>query len=95
MAASDVPSENVVTTRLYDLLHRARATKRSTSIDPPLQVSALVDDDEPLVDFPDIGEEPLSSLIEGAAKTIFYASVVSRTQAPRRMSSHLPGLYRD
>jgi hypothetical protein len=95
MAASDVSSGSAITTRLYDLLRRARAIKRSTSIDPPLQVSALVDDGESLIDFPDIGEEPLSSLIEGAAKTIFYASVVSCTQVPRCLSSYLPGPVRD
>lgn len=82
MAASKSSSENAVTKRLYDLLRRAREIKRSTSIDPPLQVSALVDDDEPLVAFSGIGEESRNSLVEGAAKTIFYATVVSSNQAP-------------
>jgi THO complex subunit 1 len=77
MAVTDVSSEHAVTSRLYDLLHHARVIKRSTSIDPPLQVSALVDDDGPLVAFSGIGEESRNSLVEGAAKKIFYASVVS------------------
>lgn len=62
--------------RLNELLQRARNVKTNTSIEPPLQVSELVPDNEPL--FGDINgeKEILSTALESAAKSVFYASIV-------------------
>ncbi|KAJ4994080.1 hypothetical protein SVAN01_00557 [Stagonosporopsis vannaccii] len=61
--------------RLNELLQRARNVKPSTSIEPPLQVSELVREDEPL--FSDVNSERdnLSTALESAAKGVFYASI--------------------
>lgn len=63
--------------RLDELLQRARTVKPSTSIEPPLQVSELVPENELL--FNDINGEKdvLSTAVESAAKSIFYANIVS------------------
>ncbi|KAF2687446.1 nuclear matrix protein [Lentithecium fluviatile CBS 122367] len=73
MAASGISTGNSIRTRLYDLLRRAREIKRSTAIDPPLQVSALVDDDEPLIAPPEGDKEGHNFAVESAAKAILYA----------------------
>lgn len=64
-------------TRLNELLQRARTVKQSTTIEPPLQVSELVPENEPL--FSDINGEKdvLSTAVESAAKGVFYAHIVS------------------
>jgi THO complex subunit 1 len=74
MAVPELSSQNAVIARMHELLRRARAIKRSTSIDPPLQASALIEGDEALVE--SVGKEG-DALVEGAAKSIFYATVVS------------------
>lgn len=82
MAVSDVLSEDAITARLHDLLTRARVIKRSTSIDPALQVSALIREDEPLLACAKSEEEARNFIVEGAAKSIFYAILVCCT-SPR------------
>ncbi|KAJ8107750.1 hypothetical protein OPT61_g8650 [Boeremia exigua] len=68
-------SQSRITARLDELLQRARLVKRSTSIEPPLQVSELVSEDERL--FGDLNDEKeiLSTALESAAKGVFYASI--------------------
>lgn len=63
--------------RLEELLQRARTVKPSTAIEPQLQVSELVPENEPL--FHDINGEKdvLSTAVESAAKSVFYAHIVS------------------
>lgn len=84
MAVSASESQNTVIATLNDLLQRARIVKPSTTIDPPLQVSDLVPESEPL--FKDIeGEDEARKLaVDSAAKFLFYANLVS-------LSAH--GLY--
>ena len=70
-------SQISTTARLDELLQRARTVKPSTTIEPPLQVSELVPENEPL--FNDINGEKdlLSTAVESAAKSVFYAHIVS------------------
>lgn len=68
--------------RLSELLQRARNVKPSTSIEPPLQVSELVPDEESL--FGDISgeKEILSVALESAAKGVFYSTIVRSLSLP-------------
>lgn len=74
MAVPDVDPDNAIVARLNQLLRQARIVKPSTSIDPPLQVSELVPENEPL-----LGEiEGMKQLaVESAARSLFYANLVS------------------
>lgn len=74
MAVATNVLTNPFTARLNDLLRRARRVKQSSSIDPPLQVKALVDGDKNLGFIP--GDKDASE-IEIAAKSIFYSTLVS------------------
>lgn len=76
MAVVDGSSLNPVAQRLDYLLRRARVVKQSTNIDPPLQVSELVPENESLLG--DIeGEKEVRGLaIESAAKSVFYINLV-------------------
>ncbi|KAF2852168.1 nuclear matrix protein-like protein [Plenodomus tracheiphilus IPT5] len=77
MAVLDGSSPNPVALRLDYLLRRARIVKQSATIDPPLQVSELVPENEPLLG--DIeGEKEVRALaIESAAKSVFYINLGS------------------
>ncbi|KAH9877252.1 hypothetical protein IAQ61_002616 [Plenodomus lingam] len=77
MAVVDGSSLNPVAQRLDYLLRRARVVKQSTNIDPPLQVSELVPENESLLG--DIeGEKEVRGLaIESAAKSVFYINLGS------------------
>lgn len=77
MAVPSRSTANAVAPRLDYLLRRARTVKQSASIDPPLQVSELVPENEPLLG--DIeGEKEVRALaIESAAKSVFYINLVS------------------
>lgn len=77
MVASDLSPEEVLSARLTHLLRRARTTKHSTAIDPPLQVAALLDENEPILGPVEDDKELHNTAIESAAKNIFYANVVS------------------
>ncbi|ORY02928.1 nuclear matrix protein [Clohesyomyces aquaticus] len=65
-----------VVVQLEDLLQRAKTIKRSTSIDPPLQVSRLVANNEPLLG-PVLGIKDHHVPPEGAAKHVFYSILAS------------------
>ena len=78
MAASGLLSADAVAPRLDHLLQRARVVKRSTSIDPPLQVSELVPENEPLLGQIEGGDQVRTLEVESAAKSVFYANLVSR-----------------
>jgi len=77
MAASNVLSADAVAPRLDFLLRRARVVKQSTAIDPPLQVSELVPESEPLLGEIEGGKEVRTLAVESAAKSVFYANLVS------------------
>lgn len=89
MAVSDVPLVSTVAPRLDLLLRRACDVKQSTSIDPPLQVSELVNEGESLLG--DIeGEKEVRLLaIESAAKRVFYANLVSLSRQFLKPSTHV------
>jgi THO complex subunit 1 len=70
-------SQNAVVTRLNYLLQRARSVKPSTAIDPPLQVSDLVPEDESLFGIIEGDDEACKLAVETAAKSLFYANLVS------------------
>lgn len=72
MAVSNSTPSDAISQRLNDLLHRAREVKQSSSIEPPLQVSSLAADNEPLFS-PIHGDKEIHTLaFERAAKNIFY-----------------------
>jgi THO complex subunit 1 len=77
MAVPDVLSADAVAPRLDYLLQRARVVKPSTSIDPPLQVSELVPENEPLLGKIEGGDQIRTLAVESAAKSVFYANLVS------------------
>lgn len=77
MVASDTSTEDGFVARLNYLLRRARAVKSSVTIDPPLQVSALLENNEPILERIEGDKEIHNLAIESAAKHIFYASLVS------------------
>jgi THO complex subunit 1 len=71
MAIPAVSSEDVLSSRLNVLVRRARTVKKETSIDPLLQISALLEDNEALVER--IEPRDLRDLTaESAAKSILY-----------------------
>lgn len=77
MATPSVLSADAVAPRLDYLLRRARVVKQSTAIDPPLQVSELVPESEPLLGEIEGGKEVRTLAVESAAKSVFYANLVS------------------
>lgn len=77
MAVSASESQNAVIATLNDLLQRARIVKPSTTIDPPLQVSDLVPESEPLFDDIEGEDEARKLAVDSAAKFLFYANLVS------------------
>ncbi|KAF1978483.1 hypothetical protein BU23DRAFT_450253 [Bimuria novae-zelandiae CBS 107.79] len=82
MALADTPSEAAFASRLTQLVQRARSIKQETSINPPLQVSALLQGNEPLVER--IEPQELRELTaESAAKSVLYPILDStRIQDP-------------
>jgi THO complex subunit 1 len=77
MAVPAQDSQSAVVARLDYLLHRARDVKRSATIDPPLQVSDLVSDVEPLIGNIEGEDESRKLAVDSAAKSLFYANLVS------------------
>lgn len=77
----DAPRDAVVA-RLDHLLHRARIVKPTATIDPPLQVSELVPEDEPLLDDLEGEKEARWLAVDSAAKSVFYAYLVSTCLPP-------------
>ncbi|KAF2788969.1 hypothetical protein K505DRAFT_254340 [Melanomma pulvis-pyrius CBS 109.77] len=77
MAVADITSNNAIAAKLTTLLQHARSLKQSNSIDPPLQVSELVTDNEPLLGNV-TGDKDLRMLaVDSAAKNIFYGKLGS------------------
>lgn len=74
---------DAVAPRLDHLLRRARIVKQVASIDPPLQVSELVPEGEPLLGEIEGGKEVRTLAVESAAKSVFYANLVSRCPSSR------------
>lgn len=82
MAGSALSLEVTFTLRLKELVQRARVVKHECSINPPLQMSALLHDNEPLVER--LEPKDLHELTaENAAKKILYPILDStRIQEP-------------
>jgi THO complex subunit 1 len=76
MARPAEDSQNAVVARLDYLLQRARVVKPTATIDPPLQVSELVPEDEPLFGSIEGEDEGRKLAVESAAKSLFYANLV-------------------
>jgi THO complex subunit 1 len=70
-------SQDAVALRLDHLLQRARIVKTSSTIDPPLQVSELVPENEPLFGKIEGEKEARWLAVDSAAKGLFYAYLVS------------------
>lgn len=79
MAVSASESQNAVIERLNYLLQRARIVKPNTSIDPPLQVSDLIPESEPLFNAIEGEDEACKLAVDSAAKHLFYANLVSHS----------------
>lgn len=62
--------------RLRDLLQRSREVKPKSTIEPPLQVSELVADNEEIIGPISSDKEAHNNAIETAAKDIFYTTLV-------------------
>ncbi|KAF2712635.1 hypothetical protein K504DRAFT_464705 [Pleomassaria siparia CBS 279.74] len=77
MAISDMTPDNAMAAKLTSLLQRARELKQSASIDPPLQVSELVTDNEPLLGHLISDKDVRILAVERAAKNIFYGNLGS------------------
>ncbi|CAN9147358.1 unnamed protein product [Alternaria alternata] len=77
MSPPNVLPADAVAPRLDYLLRRARDVKQSTAIDPPLQVSELVPENEPLLGEIEGGKEVRTLAVESAAKSVFYANLGS------------------
>lgn len=78
--AVQVSPANAVAHRIEHLLSRARNVKENASIDPPLQVAELVPESEPLLDDIEGDKEVRALAVESAAKSVFYANLVSILQ---------------
>ncbi|OCK83336.1 hypothetical protein K432DRAFT_432919 [Lepidopterella palustris CBS 459.81] len=72
MAVSDIEPARVMTLRLQELLQRAAKVKKSTSVDPPLQISELTGENELLLGNTVEDKDMHKSIIERAARNIFY-----------------------
>ncbi|KAG9192962.1 hypothetical protein G6011_11696 [Alternaria panax] len=77
MATPNVLPADAVAPRLDYLLRRAREVKQSTAIDPQLQVSELVPENDPLLGEIEGGKEVRTLAVESAAKSVFYANLGS------------------
>jgi hypothetical protein len=85
MAVPAIKSQDAVVARLEYLLQRARLVKPSATIDPPLQVSELVPEDELLLGEIEGEDETRKLAVDSATKTLFYASLVSPSSRLRRI----------
>ncbi|KAL5120610.1 hypothetical protein ACEQ8H_001358 [Pleosporales sp. CAS-2024a] len=77
MAQPAENSHSAVVVRLSHLLQRARQVKPSSAIDPPLQVSDLVPEEESLLGDLEGDDEARKLAVETAAKTLFYANLIN------------------
>ncbi|KAF2871897.1 nuclear matrix protein [Massariosphaeria phaeospora] len=72
MAITDIPSMNALASSLDRLLQRALTIKKTTTINPPLQVSELSTDGEALYAHIAGDKEARMLAVESAAKDVFY-----------------------
>jgi THO complex subunit 1 len=91
MAVSAVDSQDAVVARLEYLLQRARVVKPSSAIDPPLQVSELVPEDEALLGDIEGEDDNRKLAVDSATKTLFYANLVSPVLHHPRVLLICPG----
>jgi THO complex subunit 1 len=77
MTVVNVVSQSSAVEALDDLLRRAHIVKQTTSIDPPLQVSELVSGDDALFNGLQGEKDMRATAVESAAKSVFYANLVS------------------
>jgi len=82
MSTSTESPRDAVAVRLGHLLQRARVVKPVATIDPPLQVSELVPEDEALLDDLEGEKEARWLAVDSAAKSVFYAYLVSMGSSP-------------
>lgn len=82
MAVSEGAPSDVMAVKLDALLLRAQALKKTTSVQPPLQVSELATDEEPLF-APISGDKDMHMIaFETAARNIFYSKLACQPPAP-------------
>ena len=86
MAIPDIEPAQAMTFRLQELLERAKHVKKAT-VDPALPVSELVGEDELLLSDVVGDKETHKSIVERAARNIFYDILV--TTLARQCCSHL------
>lgn len=77
MAIPDIEPAQAMTLRLQELLERAKHVKKSTTVDPALPVSELVGGDELLLSDAVGDKETHKSIVERAARNIFYDILAS------------------
>ena len=87
MAIPDIAPAQAMTYRLQELLERAKHVKKATTVDPALPVSELVGEDELLLSDAVGDKETHKSIVERAARNIFYDILV--TTLARQCCSHL------
>lgn len=94
MTDPDGEHQDPVVERLAYLLQRARDVKPGTSIDPPLQVSELVPENESLLGEIEGEKEARSLAVDTAAKSLFYANLVNIVTCVCSSISHVQGSTR-
>ena len=77
MAIPDIEPAQAMTFRLQELLERAKHVKKATTVDPALPVSELVGEDELLLSDAVGDKETHKSIVERAARNIFYDILVA------------------
>jgi THO complex subunit 1 len=85
MAPKEV-AQDAVAVRLDHLLQRARIVKPSTAIDPPLQVSELVPDNQLLLGSIDGEKDARLLAVDSSARHLFYAILVCQTSSPQDLA---------
>ncbi|OCL07779.1 hypothetical protein AOQ84DRAFT_319438 [Glonium stellatum] len=77
MAIPDIEPARVMTFRLQELLERSKHIKKATTVDPALPVSELVGEDELLLSDAVGDKETHKSIVDRAARNIFYDILAS------------------
>jgi hypothetical protein len=95
MALPAVAPRDAVAVRLDHLLQRARIVKPTSTIDPPLQVSELVPEDEPLLGDLEGEKEARWLAVDSAARRLFYAYLVSTSRSAWSLRLTYLGVHRD
>jgi hypothetical protein len=95
MSTSIEAPRDAVVARLDHMLQRARIVKPTATIDPPLQVSELVPEDEPLLEDLEGEKEARWLAVDSAAKSVFYAYLVSTRLPPSIPQLTCPGIHKN